>query len=217
MTRVLVVDDDPMVRRLLRTILQTHDIEVVAEAGDGDEAVTAVQAHHPDVVLMDLRMRRLSGIDATVQIGRLPRPPAVLAMTSFDTDAVVMDAVRAGASGFLAKDSGPEEIVAAVLAVAEGDGALSPRAARVVMTQAAQDAAAEDRHEARRLMATLTDRERQFSLAVAQGLSNVEIARRHYVAEATVKTHLGRAMAKLGVANRVQLAVIADRGVREPR
>lgn len=119
-------------------------------------------------------------------------------------------------AGFLAKDSGPEEIVAAVRAVGRGGGALSPRAARVVMTRAAQDAAAGDRREARRLMADLTERERQFSLAAAEGLSNVEIARRHYVGEATVKTHLGRAMAKLGVENRVQLAIIAGRGAREP-
>ncbi|NDO88935.1 response regulator [Cellulosimicrobium composti] len=207
MIRVLVVDDDPMVRRLLRTILRPDDIDVVAEAADGDEVVTAVQAHHPDVVLMDLRMPRIDGVAATRAVRALPDPPGVIAMTSFDTEAVILDAVHADASGFLAKDASPDEIVSAVRAVARGEGALSPRAARVVMAQvhAAPNSGGRD---AAAKVATLTERELDVARLVAQGLSNAEIAQRLFLGEATVKTHLSAATAKLGVVNRVQLAVV---------
>ena len=114
----MVVDDDAMVRRLLRTILQASGLDVVAEAADGDQVVTAVQAHHPDVFLMDLRMPRVDGVVATRAVRALPDPPGVIAMTSFDTEQIILDAVRAGADGFLAKDAEPAEIVAAVRAVA---------------------------------------------------------------------------------------------------
>ncbi|MDQ0425562.1 response regulator [Cellulomonas iranensis] len=211
MIRVLVVDDDPMVRRLLRTILRPDDVEVVAEAADGDEAVTAVHAHHPDVVLMDLRMPRVDGIRATAALAALPDPPGVVAMTSFDTESAILDAVHAGAAGFLAKDSSPEDIVAAVRAVAAGDGWLSARAARTVMTQVSADPAASGRRDAREKVRTLTERELEIAHAVAEGLSNAEIARRVFVSEATVKTHLARAMDKVGVGSRVQLAVLVDR------
>ncbi len=211
--RVLVVDDDPMVRRLLRTILRPADIEVVAEASDGDEVVTAVQAHHPDVVLMDLRMERVNGIRATASVRALPAAPGVIAMTSFDTEAAILDAVHAGAGGFLAKDAGPDEIVAAVRAVATGEGWLSARAARTVMARVAVDPGAGARREAAAALAGLTERELEVARAVAEGLSNAEIAQRVYASEATVKTHLSRAMDKLGVGNRVQLAVVVDRAV----
>jgi DNA-binding NarL/FixJ family response regulator len=211
MIRVLVVDDDPMVRRLLRTILRPDDVEVVAEAADGDEAVTAVHAHHPDVVLMDLRMPRVDGIRATATLAALPDPPGVVAMTSFDTESAILDAVHAGAAGFLAKDSSPSDIVAAVRAVAAGDGWLSARAARTVMTQVSADPAASGRRDAQEKVRTLTERELEIARAVAEGLSNAEIARRVFVSEATVKTHLGRAMDKVGVGSRVQLAVLVDR------
>ena len=209
MIRVLVVDDDPMVRRLLRTILRPDDIDVVAEAADGDEVVTAVQAHHPDVVLMDLRMPRVDGVAATRAVRALPDPPGVIAMTSFDTEAVILDAVHADASGFLAKDASPDEIVSAVRAVARGEGALSPRAARVVMAQvhAAPNSSGRD---AAAKVATLTERELDVARLVAQGLSNAEIAQRLFLGEATVKTHLSAATAKLGVSNRVQLAVVVS-------
>lgn len=209
MIRVLVVDDDPMVRRLLRTILRPDDIDVVAEAADGDEVVTAVQAHHPDVVLMDLRMPRVDGVAATRAVRALPDPPGVIAMTSFDTEAVILDAVHADASGFLAKDASPDEIVSAVRAVARGEGALSPRAARVVMAQVHADPSSGVRDAAAKV-ATLTERELDVARLVAQGLSNAEIAQRLFLGEATVKTHLSAATAKLGVSNRVQLAVVVS-------
>ncbi|MFS0703623.1 response regulator transcription factor [Cellulomonas sp. 179-A 9B4 NHS] len=217
MIRVLVVDDDPMVRRLLRTILRPDDIEVVAEASDGDEVVAVVQAHHPDVVLMDLRMERVDGIRATASVRALPSPPGVIAMTSFDTEAAILDAVHAGAGGFLAKDAGPDEIVAAVRAVAAGEGWLSARAARTVMARVAVDPGAGARREAAAALAGLTERELEVARAVAEGLSNAEIAQRVYASEATVKTHLSRAMDKLGVGNRVQLAVVVDRAAIEAR
>jgi DNA-binding NarL/FixJ family response regulator len=204
----MVVDDDAMVRRLLRTILQAGGLDVVAEASDGDQVVPAVQAHHPDVVLMDLRMPRVDGVAATQAVRALPDPPGVIAMTSFDTEQAILAAVRADAAGFLAKDAEPEEIVAAVRAVAAGEGALSPRAARTVMAQVSADAGATGRREAAERLAALTERELDVARLVAEGLSNAQIARRLFLGEATVKTHLSSAGAKLGVANRVQIAVL---------
>lgn len=208
----MVVDDDAMVRRLLRTILSAEDdVEVVAEASDGDEVVTAVQAHHPDVVLMDLRMARVDGVTATQRLRTLAGAPGVIAMTSFDTETAILDAVRAGAGGFLAKDAEPGEIVAAVRAVAAGDGALSPRAARTVMRQVHADPAAAAREDALTRLAVLTERERDVARGVAAGMSNAEIAAQAYLGEATVKTHVTSALTKLGLANRVQLAVVVAR------
>lgn len=212
-----MVDDDPMVRQLVKQILRPDDIDVVSEAADGDEVVTQVQAHHPDVVLMDLAMRRVDGVTATQAVGRLPNAPGVIAMTSFDTESAILAAVRAGAAGFLAKDSSPEEFVAAVRAVAAGAGALSPRAAKVVMAQVSADPGARARDDARAALRGLTERELEVAQAVGSGMSNAEIAQQVYLSEATVKTHLGRAMAKTGTATRVQLAVVVDRaglGVR---
>lgn len=210
--RVMVVDDDAMVRRLLRTILSAEDdVEVVAEASDGDEVVTAVQAHHPDVVLMDLRMARVDGVTATQRLRTLAGAPGVIAMTSFDTETAILDAVRAGAGGFLAKDAEPGEIVAAVRAVAAGDGALSPRAARTVLRQVHADPAAAAREDALTRLAVLTERERDVARGVAAGMSNAEIAAQAYLGEATVKTHVTSALTKLGLANRVQLAVVVAR------
>jgi DNA-binding NarL/FixJ family response regulator len=206
--RVLLVDDDPLVRTLLALILQAQGIAVVAQVGDGDEVVPAVQAHHPDVVVMDLRMERRSGIDATRDVKALPSPPGVLAMTSFDSDPSILDAVEAGADGFLTKDSGPEEIVAAVRQVAAGDGALSPRAARVVMGQVRGADQGAGRADARRRLAGLTERERQVAFALQDGSSNSEIGRALHLGEGTVKTHLAAALSKTGTANRVELAVL---------
>ncbi|CPU63522.1 two component LuxR family transcriptional regulator [Mycobacteroides abscessus] len=157
---------------------------------------------------MDLRMPRVDGVAATRSLRTLADPPGVIAMTSFDTEAVILDAVYAGASGFLAKDASPEEIVAAVRAVAAGDGALSPRAARTVMTQVSSAPGAAGRREAADKMATLTERELEVARLVSEGLSNAQIAQRLFLGEATVKTHLAAASSKLGVTNRVQLAVI---------
>jgi len=210
--RVMVVDDDAMVRRLLRTILRASDLEVVAEAADGDEVVATVQAHRPDVVLMDLRMARMDGVAATRALAAIPTAPGVIVMTSFDTEQVILDAVHAGAAGFLAKDAEPAEIVAAVRAVAAGDGALSPRAARTVMAQVHAHPGAAGRRDAAARLAALTERELDVARLVAQGLSNPEIAQRLYLGEATVKTHLASASAKLGATGRVQLAVILTQG-----
>lgn len=210
----MVVDDDAMVRRLLRTILRASDLEVVAEAADGDEVVTCVQAHHPDVVLMDLRMARMDGVAATRALAAIPTAPGVIVMTSFDTEQVILDAVYAGAAGFLAKDAEPAEIVAAVRAVAAGDGALSPRAARTVMAQVSAPPGLAGRREAAKRLTNLSERELDVARLVAEGLSNGEIAQRLFLGEATVKTHLASSIAKLGVANRVQLAVVITQAER---
>ena len=209
--RVLVVDDDPMVRTLLGTILGAAGIEVAAEAADGDEVVPAVQAHHPDVVVMDLTMVRMGGVAATRALRALPHPPGVVALTAFDTPALILEAVEAGVGGFLAKDAAPEEIVAAVRDVAAGDAALSPRAQRILLEQLHADRSAQVHRDARMRLTALTGKELEIAEAVATGLTNAEIAERAYVSEATVKTHLGRALAKLGLANRTQLALVVDR------
>ncbi|WP_372594357.1 response regulator [Actinotalea sp.] len=216
MIRVLLVDDDALVRRLLRQILTAQGLEVVGEATDGDEAVPAVQRHRPDVVLMDLRMARMGGVPATVAVRALPNPTSVLALTSFDTRELVHAALNAGAQGFLAKDAAPSEIVAAVQNVAGGLSALGPRAARYVVDAMTADPAAAQRDRARQALEVLTDRELEIAAAVASGRTNAEVAASTYCSEATVKTHLSRAMDKIGVANRVQLALVVDRAGLAP-
>ncbi|MGC0272791.1 response regulator transcription factor [Pseudactinotalea sp. Z1739] len=211
MIRVLVVDDDAMVRQLLRTIIEQADLSVVADVGDGDEVIPAVHKHHPDVVVMDLRMHRVSGVEATRSVMALPDPPGVIALTSFDSEDVILEAVHAGAHGFLAKDADPAEIITAIRSVAAGDGALSPRAARTVMTHVQADTSGQKRREARERVERLTDREQTITTAVAAGLTNAQIARQNYLSEATVKTHLTNAMTKLDAANRVQVALVIDR------
>ena len=210
--RVLLVDDDAMVRTGLRLILQSaDDIEVVAEASDGDEVVPAVQAHSPDVLLMDLRMARMDGVAATEAVRTLPDPPQVVVLTSWDVDDAVLRSLVAGAAGFLLKSAGPAEIVGAVRAVAAGDAVLSPQSTRRVLDHIAQESCATERRRAEGLAVTLSDRERDVTVAVGLGLSNAEIARRLYVSEATVKTHLAAAQGKLGARNRVEVAVLAER------
>ncbi|PFG18504.1 response regulator [Serinibacter salmoneus] len=209
--RVGIVDDDTMVRSLLRTIVTARGMEVVGEADDGDGAVDLVQRHHPDVLLMDLRMARMSGVEATRAVRALPSAPGVVALTSFDTPATIRDAVAAGVQGFLAKDVGPDELESALRQVAAGEGALSPRAARVVLEQArSEDEGARRRASAR--LAALSERERDVAERVTRGLSNPEIARELFLSESTVKTHLNAALTKSGAANRVQLAVLVTEG-----
>jgi DNA-binding NarL/FixJ family response regulator len=208
--RVLLVDDDPLVRTGLAMILgSTQDIVVVGEAGDGDEAVGQVRALAPDVVLMDIRMRRMDGIAATAAVTALPDPPKVLVLTTYDLDEYVFDALAAGAGGFLLKEGSPQEIVEAVRVVAKGDMLLSPGTTRKLVGHFVAARANPRRVRARARLADLSDREREVVTAVAQGKSNADIAGELFLSEATVKTHITRTFAKLDVTNRVQLTIFA--------
>jgi len=208
--RVLLVDDDPLVRTGLSMILaSTDDITVVAEAGDGDEAVPKVTMHAPDVVLMDIRMRRMDGLTATAAITALARPPKVLVLTTYDLDEYVFDALGAGASGFLLKEGTPQEIIDAVRVVAAGEAMLSPRTTRKLIGQFVASRTSPRRQRARLGLNTLTQREREVVTAVAQGKPNAEIATELHMSEATVKTHITRVFAKIDAANRVQVTIFA--------
>lgn len=207
---VLLVDDDPLVRAGLKTILSAaDDLRVVGEAGDGAGAVTAAAAHRPDVVLMDVRMPGLNGIDATGRITALQDPPKVIVLTTFHLDEYVFGALRAGASGFLLKDTPPVDIIRAVRLVAAGEAMLSPSVTRTLIERFGADPTAPRRAAAEQAVGALTEREREVAAEVAQGRSNAEIAARLYMSEATVKAHVSRVMAKLGSANRVQVAITA--------
>lgn len=210
--RILLVDDDPLVRSGLR-LLFTSDpqIEVVGEAADGDEVVEATQRHAPDVILMDLRMPRMDGIEATRAVRALPRAPQVIALTTWDVDDAVLRSLDAGAEGFLLKSASPSEIISAVKAVVAGDAVLSPRSTRQVLDHYTRDGDRQARHEAEAAIAELTDREQEVAIAVGQGLSNAEAAEQLFVSTATVKAHLASIQHKLGVRNRVQVAVHAER------
>jgi DNA-binding NarL/FixJ family response regulator len=206
--RVLIVDDDALVRSALAMMLDgTHGIRVVGEAGDGAEVPAALDAHPVDVVLMDLRMPRVDGITATARVRARPDPPEVVVLTTFDADEGVLRALRAGASGFLLKDTPPTDLVAAVLKVAAGDPILSPRITRRLMARAAEDSSARDR--ARRALAELSDREREVAAAVGRGRSNGEIAAELHMGVATVKAHVSHVLLKLGLDNRTQIALLA--------
>lgn len=210
--RVMLVDDDPMVRMGLRHMLgAANDLEVVAEACDGDEVITGVQAHRPDVIVLDVRMARRGGIETISAVKARPEAPKVLMFTVFDTDDVARRAIEAGADGFLLKTASPEEICGGIRNVAGGLGAVSPKTAAQLFTQVRADPVAALRAEATRLVATLTPREREVVSGVARGLSNADLARELYISETTVKTHLQSAFTKLDVDNRVQAGVIADR------
>jgi len=206
--KVLIVDDDALVRGALRMMLSGSDaIEVVGEAGDGDEVTAALAEHRPDVVLMDIRMPRLDGISATAALRRRPDPPSVIVLTTFDADENVLRALRAGASGFLLKDTPPARIVEAVQRVAAGEEILSPTVLRRFLARFAADGGSTD--QARADFAKLTEREADVVLAVARGRTNQEIAEELFLSVATVKTHISHAMTKLDLANRTQLALLA--------
>lgn len=208
--RVLLIDDDPLVCSGLELILsRSDDIQVVGTAGDGDEAVAAVHQHFPDVVLLDVRMTRLDGIAATKALRALPNPPRVIVMTTFDADDIVMRAIGAGAAGFLFKTASAQDIIDGIRNVHGGDGALSPRSARRVFEQVGDNGAR--RSAALEAIGRLSDREREVVRLMGEGLSNQEIGARLYLGEATVKTHLASAQRKLGLANRVQVAVLASK------
>ncbi len=210
--RVVVIDDDALVRTLLGRILTAKGLHVVGEGESGASAPHLVTKTKPDVVLMDLRMEGVDGIEATRRVRRLPDAPGVVALTSFDTEEAILSAVEAGVAGFLAKDASPEEIVGAIQGVASGEGALSPRAARVVLQQFHADGPQHDGLVNARKRGLLTEREKEAADLVSKGLSNSQIAETMMVGEATVKTHLAAAMRKLGVGNRVQLAVAVAAG-----
>ncbi|MGK5683774.1 response regulator [Actinoplanes sp. URMC 104] len=214
MIRVLVVDDEWMVRAMLRTILESApDISVVGEAGDGAEALVQAQRHRPDVVLIDIRMPGRDGLSATQELVRLPMPPKVIILTTFDLDEYVRTALRNGAVGFLLKDASADEMIAAVRAAAAGDAMLSPRVTRRLLeTFAAAPEPPLDpgRHaRARERLKPLSDKEFEVLRELAEGLSNADIARRLHLSEATVKTHVSRILAKLKLTNRVQAAILA--------
>ncbi|HEX5512598.1 MAG TPA: response regulator transcription factor [Actinomycetales bacterium] len=210
MTRVLLVDDDPLVRAGLAMILSSaEDLDVVGEAGDGADAVEAVRAHRPDVVLMDIRMPKLDGLAATEAVTALNPAPKVIVLTTFDLDDYVFRALRAGASGFLLKDTPPRELVHAVQVVANGDAMLSPAVTRRLITHFSAGGAASQQQEALDRLNVLTDREREVLVAVGQGLSNAEIGRQLFMSEATVKAHVSRVLTKLDLSNRVQVAILA--------
>jgi DNA-binding NarL/FixJ family response regulator len=210
--RVLLVDDDALVRSGLRMLLAgAPGIEVVAEAEDGRGVLPAVDAHRPDVVLMDIRMPQLDGIAATRLLRSQLDPPAVLVLTTFDADELVLRALQAGAAGFLLKHAAPGEIVHAIESVHAGEGMLSPAIARRLIALVAGDGdAAERRADARKRLAGLTERERDVALAVGRGQSNATIAQELHMSVATVKAHVSRLLAKLEVDNRVQIALLVQ-------
>ena len=208
--RVLLVDDDPLVRTGLSMILASaNDIEVAGEASDGDEAVARVRATSPEVVIMDIRMRRMDGLAATRAVTAMTDPPKVLVLTTYDLDEYVFDALAAGASGFLLKEGSPQEIIDAVRTVAKGDVMLSPGTTRKLVGHFVAARANPRRQRALTKLSTLSEREREVVTAVAQGKSNADIAGELFLSEATVKTHITRTFAKLDVTNRVQLTIFA--------
>ncbi|MGC4958360.1 response regulator [Actinomadura citrea] len=206
--RVLIVDDDALVRAGLSMMLDgTGGITVAGEAADGDEVPAAADAHAPDVVLMDLRMPRVDGITATRRLRDRPNPPEVIVLTTFDSDENILHALRAGASGFLLKDTPPDQIVQAVRQVAAGDPILSPRITRRLMDRAAVEAGAYQR--ARSALARLSPREHEVVLSIAHGRSNADIAAELFMSVATVKAHVSSVLTKLDLDNRTQIALLA--------
>ncbi|MFE2941885.1 response regulator [Streptomyces sp. NPDC059255] len=217
--RLIIVDDDPLVRAGLTFMLGgAEDIEIVGEGADGTEVAALVERTAPDVVLMDIRMPVMDGLTATETLRRIPGAPEVLVLTTFHADEQVVRALRAGAAGFVLKDTPPTEIVTAVRRVAAGDPVLSPAVTRQLMTHVAgpgggagpgaEHSATGRRASAARRLAALGEREREVALAIGQGRSNAEIAAGLYMSVPTVKAHVSRILAKLDLNNRVQIALL---------
>ena len=211
--RIGIVDDQELVRLGLRLVLDAEDeLEVVAEAPDGDGAIALARRDDIDVLLMDVRMPGTDGITATEQIAAEAGTPRIIVLTTFDLDEYAFAALRAGASGFLLKDARPADLVGAIRAVHRGDAALAPSVTRRMIEQFAQGTDATDTGaEASAVLEVLTPREREFLVAVAEGLTNDELAARFVLSESTVKTHVGRLLQKLGARDRVQLVILAYR------
>jgi DNA-binding NarL/FixJ family response regulator len=210
--RVLLVDDQALLRKGFRMILEEEPgIEVVGEAADGDEAVALAAEIQPDVVLMDVRMPGMDGIEATSRIVRAGSKTRVLILTTFDLDEYAFAGLRAGASGFLLKDVPPAGLIAAIQVVARGDAVVSPRVTRRLLDTFAQQLPGSDFDSERSSgeLNTLTEREREVLIQMAEGMSNAEIAEYLFVSEATVKSHVGKILTKLGLRDRVQAAVFA--------
>ncbi|WP_426403956.1 response regulator [Streptomyces sp. R-07] len=213
MTTVLIADDQPMQRFGFRMLLESQDdMSVVGEASNGTEAIRLVDRYHPDVVLMDIRMPGLDGIEATRRIIATGARTRILIVTTFDLDEYAYDGLRAGASGFLVKDAQPEELLAGIRAVAAGDAVVAPSLTRRLLDayihhlppSPATTLPPEDPR-----LASLTDREREILTVIGKGWSNTEIAERLHLAESTVKTHVGRILAKTGTRDRVQAVILA--------
>ena len=214
--RVLIADDQALVRSGFRLILQTRpDLEVVGEAADGEQAVRLAHELDPDVILLDIRMPRLDGIEATRAIVASGSRARILVLTTFDLDEYVYGAIRAGASGFLLKDVRPAELIDAIRLVARGNALLGPTLIQRLLTRFGEPSPPEPAPA--RLPATLTERERETLRLLADGLSNAEIARTLVVSETTVKTHVSNLLRKLGVRDRVQAVIVAyDAGIVGP-
>ena len=208
--RVLIVDDDALVRAGLTMLLAAaSDIEIVGEAADGSEVEHAVAEHQPDVVLMDIRMPAMDGLAATEIVRGHDPSPEVIVLTTFDTDDHVLRALRAGASGFLLKDTPPADIVRAIRAVVAGEPILSPTVTRQLIGHVTGSDGGARRRHAREQLGRLTEREREVAVAIGRGKSNAEIGRDLYMSLATVKAHVSRLLEKLKFNNRVQIALLA--------
>jgi DNA-binding NarL/FixJ family response regulator len=210
--RVLIVDDDPLVRSGLRLLLHSAEhVQVVGEATDGNELLGAIDHHHPDVVLLDLRMPKLNGLSALQLVRGQPSPPAVILLTTFDTDEHILRALRLGAAGFLVKDTAPADLVRAIELVAAGESMLSPSVTRRLIDHLSKtnDSAAE-RHRARQRLSDLPPRDRAIASAIAQGKSNATIATDMHLSMATIKGRVSAMLAALQLDNRVQLALLVQ-------
>lgn len=211
MIRVLLLDDEELVRSGIAMILEAGGgIEVVAQDIDGRRIVELVQAHRPDVVVTDIRMPHVDGLEVTRRVRALPNPPAVVVLTTFGLDEYVHAALEAGAAGFLLKDTPPRELARGVEVVARGDAILAPEVTKRMLTAFAQSAGGQQ-NESLALLDQLTDREREVALAVATGAGNAEIARTLHMSESTVKVHVSRIMSKLALENRTQIAILVHR------
>jgi DNA-binding NarL/FixJ family response regulator len=208
--RLLIVDDDPMVRAGLVSMLGgTPDLLIVGEAADGAAAITSVDEHRPDVVLMDIAMRTMNGLEATEALRERPGAPEIIILTTFGSDEHLLRALRAGAAGFLLKDAPPPQIVDAVRRVASGEPMLSGKVTRQLIDYVAGPGPHSAGVEARSALAGLTDRERDVARAIAEGRTNAEIAAELFMSVPTVKTHISRLLTKLDLNNRVQIALLA--------